>query len=171
MLLQRLLPLSALVVALVMFLASTPAKGLMSPPTAVEDKALKIFNGVSPEARSWILDQAQALARQSYSATGINVEAIHTAAIRRFDSKIRLKKSQQDELALAVLYQVIKLDEAEYERLKALPKWVGDPAQGMSENMSAEIKAMGIKLKETRSLAEWVRKRIGDSRDSVVGKL
>ena len=81
-------------------------------PNAVEIHALEVFNGVSPEAHSWILEEARTVAKQP----AFSVESIGSAANQRFGRKSRLTATQQDALALAVLYQVMKLDEEEYRR-------------------------------------------------------
>jgi hypothetical protein len=144
-------------------------RGLRLLPTAVEDHASKVFSGVSPQARSWILDQARAASRQPH----INVEAIHNAAIQRFSSKIKLTKSQQDELALAVLGMVMKLDESEYQKLadKASPQAAAAANKASPKNTSAELQAIRAEINEAQALAESALRRIGDSRDSIVGKL
>lgn len=175
-----------LVLALGCLIAAPSLKAL---PTAVEIHALKIFNGVSPQARSWILEQARSLAGQPH----LDAAAIGLAANRRFGGK--LTQGQQNELALAVLYQVMKLDEEEYQRKTgqsittpvASPSTPGrgpakqgtslargntNPATQQGDKMSdSKIQTLMSNFSQAQTLASSVEKNADDSRNSVIGKI
>ena len=81
-------------------------------PTAVELQAEKIFKGVSPQAQAWILGQARSL----YTQPHLDVEAIRLSAAKHFAGTQKLTADQQNEVAMAVVYQVMKLEEERYQQ-------------------------------------------------------
>jgi hypothetical protein len=165
------------------------------PPPDLARHALEIFNGVSPEARSWILEQAQARAKHS----AFKAEAIGLAANQRFGAKKQLTNTQQDALALAVLYQVMKLDDEEYRRKtgrsltapttpvagpgspkKVAPRPGTSPANAGGNSLSLqdsdklsnfEIQNLMSDFNQAQSLAAQVDKTHHDASASVIGKM
>jgi hypothetical protein len=165
------------------------------PPPDLATHALEIFNGVSPEVRSWILDQARTRAGHS----PFNAEAIGSAANQRFGAKKNLTKPQQDAVTLAVLYQVMKLDDEEYRRKTGRSLTVptaptpgpGSPnkvapkpgtslvnADGNAASLQTsdtlnnfEMQHVMSDFNQAQSLAASLDRSLGESRASVIGKI
>lgn len=171
-----------------------PKLAINPPPPDLERHALEIFNGVSPQARSWILEEARTIAGHS----ALSVDAIGFAANQRFGSRKQLSTAQQDALALAVLYQVLKLDEQVFrsktEQLHAITPasnsnaanatTLKDPARGTQVNgnpglgsgdaaqkLQFEIQTATSDYGNAQALASSVDKKTSDTRNSVIGKL
>jgi hypothetical protein len=168
------------------------------PPPDLATHALEIFNGVSSEVRSWILDQARTRAGHS----PFNAEAIGSAANQRFGAKKQLTAPQQDALTLAVLYQVMKLDDEEYRRKTGrsltVPTTPTTPVAGPSSpNQVApkpgtslvnaggnapslqasdkmgnfEMQSLMSDFNQAQTLAAQVDKKHADASASVIGKM
>jgi hypothetical protein len=173
----------------------TLSPAINPPPPDMARHALEIFNGVSPEARSWILDQARTRAGHS----PFNAEAIGSAANQRFGAKKQLSPTQQDALTLAVLYQVMKLDDEEYRRKtdrslivpttpaagpsspnKVLPKPGTSLANagGNAASLQAsdkmgnfEMQRLMSEFNQAQTLAAQIDKKHADASASVIGKM
>ena len=159
-------------------------------PTTVKIHALEVLNGVSPEAHLWILEEARSVAKQP----AFSVESIGSAANQRFGRKNQLTASQQDALALAVLYQVMRLDEEEYRRrtgrslslaavTSASASHKASPNPGTSTHPSfasgpqadnlgdSELQILASTYAAAEALASSADRRVGCALSSVIGKI